>query len=130
MPQLSFVPPLFSHMQFETVRNLCISLPLVTEEFPFGPDTIVWKVAGKLFCLGDINSFDSINLKCDPERAAELRERYPQIQPGYHMNKTLWNTVYFEGLQQNLLRELILHSYDEVVRKLPKTVQSEISELR
>lgn len=117
-------------MQFETVRNLCISLPLVTEEFPFGPDTIVWKVAGKLFCLGDINSFDSINLKCDPERAAELRERYPQIQPGYHMNKTLWNTVYFEGLQQNLLRELILHSYDEVVRKLPKTVQSEISELR
>lgn len=117
-------------MQFETVRDFCIALPMVTEEFPFGPDIMVWKVAGKMFCLGDINRFDSINLKCDPERAAELRERHEQVQPGYHMNKTLWNTVYFEGLSQNFISELILHSYDEVVRKLPKKVQVEISEQR
>lgn len=112
------------------VRDTCISLPMVTEGFPFDKSTLVWKVAGKMFCLCDINNFVSVNLKCDPERAEELRERYPQIVPGWHMNKTMWNTVYFDGLPESLIVELILHSYDEVVRKLPKKLQTEILELR
>jgi predicted DNA-binding protein (MmcQ/YjbR family) len=103
---------------------------MVTEGFPFDKSTLVWKVAGKMFCLCDINNFVSVNLKCDPERAEELRERYPQIVPGWHMNKTMWNTVYFDGLPESLIVELILHSYDEVVRKLPKKLQTEILELR
>lgn len=115
---------------FEFVRNICTALPLVTEEFPFDRETMVWKVAGKMFCLGNINQFDSINLKCDPQRAETLREEYSQIIPGYHMNKTLWNTVYFEGLDSKHVHELIIHSYDEVVRKLPKKVQTEINQLR
>lgn len=100
-----------------------MSKPAVTETFPFDEETLVWKVMGKMFCLGNIRDFSSINLKCDPERAAELRERWPQIVPGYHMNKKLWNTVYLEGLAPELIFELIDHSYDEVVRKLPKKEQ-------
>lgn len=79
-----------------------------------------------MFCLGNVDSFESVNLKCDPEYAVELREAYHQIQPGYHMNKTQWNTVYFEGLTEKLIFELIDHSYSEVVRKLPKRVQLEL----
>ncbi|MBL7813148.1 MAG: MmcQ/YjbR family DNA-binding protein [Bacteroidetes bacterium] len=111
-------------MWFDIVRDYCVSLPGVTEEFPFGPDTIVWKVAGKMFCLGNAEQFRSINLKCDPERAAELRESIEQVQPGYHMNKTMWNTVVLDGLSWNFVQDLIRHSYDEVVRKLPKTTQT------
>lgn len=130
MPQRSFAGSRFTHMQFDTVQQICLSLPLVTESFPFDEDTLVWKVAGKMFCLGSIRHFESVNLKCEPAYAAELRERYTQIQPGYHMNKTLWNTVYFDGLHESLIRDLIIHSYDEVVRKLPLKVQKEIQALR
>jgi predicted DNA-binding protein (MmcQ/YjbR family) len=107
-------------MIFDIVQSHCLAKNGVTEEFPFDSETMVWKVMGMLFCLGNINNFSSVNLKCNPEYALELRETYPQIVPGYHMNKTLWNTVYFEGLSEKLILDLIDHSYEEVVRKLPK----------
>lgn len=107
-------------MHFDTIQQYCLSKRGVTEDFPFGPETIVWKVSGKMFCLGNIDNFESINLKCDPERAQELREHYSQIVPGYHMNKTQWNTVYFDGLTEKFVLELVDHSYSEVVRKLTK----------
>lgn len=110
-------------MQFDIIRDYCMSKKGVTETFPFDSETIVWKVLGKMFCLGNISDFSSLNLKCDPERALELREQYDQITPGYHMNKQLWNTVALEGLPSALVFELIDHSYDEVVRKLPKKDQ-------
>ncbi|MFN4915764.1 MAG: MmcQ/YjbR family DNA-binding protein [Sphingomonadales bacterium] len=113
-------------MNLDKIRNFCNSLPQVTESFPFDEEVLVWKVAGKIFCLGNIHAFDSINLKCDPERAVALREEYPQIVPGWHMNKTMWNTVYLDGLQEKFIESLILHSYREVVRKLPKKIQSTI----
>lgn len=115
------------HMNLDKVRDFCTGLPLVTESFPFDEEVLVWKVAGKMFCLGNIKNFDSINLKCDPEMAVNLRDEYPQIVPGWHMNKTMWNTVYLEGLQEKFIESLILHSYQEVVRKLPKKIKQTIN---
>ena len=93
---------------------------MVTAEFPFNETTMVWKVAGKMFCLGDIEAFESIALKCTPERAIELRESHLQITGAFHMNKTHWNDVRLDGLPQSFVAELIQHSYDIVVQKLPK----------
>ncbi|RYG05302.1 MAG: MmcQ/YjbR family DNA-binding protein [Chitinophagaceae bacterium] len=108
-------------MDIETFRTYCLSFPETTEEFPFGPDTLVYKVRGKMFALTDIESFVSINIKCDPEVAVELRERYPAVQPGYHMSKKHWNTIEMDGsVPEKLLREWIRNSYDLVVAKLPK----------
>ena len=92
---------------------------------PFGPDVLVYKVGGKMFALVIPDDFPpSVNLKCDPNRALELRDRYEDIQPGYHMNKRHWNTVTLDGsLPAALLRELIEHSYQLVVRGLPKKVR-------
>ncbi|WP_224994529.1 MmcQ/YjbR family DNA-binding protein [Cesiribacter sp. SM1] len=117
-------------MNPESLREYCISLPAVTEEFPFDEQTLVFKVKGKMFALTDIDSFSSINLKCDPERAVELRELHESILPGYHMNKKHWNTLLLDGsLPDKLLRELILHSYQLVVAGLPKKVREELDEL-
>ncbi len=100
-------------MDIEYFRNYCLAKKGVTEESPFGPETLVFKVAGKMFALTDIDSFESINLKCDPERAVELRENYTGITPGYHMNKQHWNTVDATGsIDDRLLKELIDHSYE------------------
>lgn len=112
---------------FELIQNYCLSKPFVEETFPFDESTIVWKVAGKMFCLGDINNFESISLKCNPEKAIELREAYEQIIPGFHLNKSLWNTVYLEGLNLEFVFSLIEHSYEEVVQKLPKKIRLEIT---
>ena len=120
------MPKAIFHMKLDKVRDFCMSLPGVTESFPFDENVMAWKVAGKMFCLGDVRIFESINLKCDPEQAVSLREEYHQIVPGWHMNKTLWNTVYLEGLQEKFVETLILHSYQEVVRKLPKKIQINI----
>jgi predicted DNA-binding protein (MmcQ/YjbR family) len=113
-------------MHLDKVRDYCMGLPMVTESFPFDENVLVWKVAGKIFCLGDVRMFDSINLKCNPEKAITLREEYSQIVPGWHMNKTMWNTVYLNGLQEKFIESLILHSYQEVVRKLPRKIQNNI----
>lgn len=111
-------------MDIESFRQFCLSLQAVTEELPFGPDTLVYKVAGKMFALTDINTFESINLKCDPEKAIELRERYPAVLPGFHMNKQHWNTVVMDGsISDKLLREWIMESYELVKASLPKKVR-------
>jgi predicted DNA-binding protein (MmcQ/YjbR family) len=114
-------------MDIESFRTFCLALPGVEETLPFGPDTLVYKVMGKAFALTGLDSeqFD-VNLKCDPERAIELREEYPgQIIPGWHMNKKHWNTVTFDsGLSNALLTELMMHSYNLVVAGLPAKTRS------
>ena len=107
-------------MNIERFRQLCLHKPGVSEETPFGPHTLVFKVGGKIFALADLNLFDSVNLKCDPERAVELREYHEGIIPGYHMNKKHWVTVQLDGtLPAGLVEELIEDSYDLIVDKLP-----------
>jgi predicted DNA-binding protein (MmcQ/YjbR family) len=109
-------------MNIEEFRKYCLAKKYTQEDFPFGVDTLVYKVKGKIFAITGLNeeSF-KVNLKCDPERAIELRELYhEEIKPGYHMNKKHWNTVEFESrLSVKLLQELIDHSYDLVVSSLP-----------
>ncbi|QDH79373.1 MmcQ/YjbR family DNA-binding protein [Echinicola soli] len=108
-------------------RDYCLKKAGVTEDTPFGPDTLVFKVGGKLFALIDIEQFKSVNLKCNPERAVELREQFTGIIPGYHMNKKHWNTVSFNGsVPDPLILELVDHSYDLVFQSLPKRLQNEI----
>ena len=108
-------------MNIEEFRNYCLNKPGVTEGFPFGPETIVFKVSGKIFTIAGIDNFERVNLKCDPERAIELREEYTGIIPGYHMNKNHWNTVYMDGsVPPKLVRELIDLSYKLVAQSLPK----------
>jgi len=114
-------------MNIEQFRARCLRRPGVTEETPFGPDTLVFKVGGKLFALTDLDNFSSVNLKCDPERALELRERHAGITPGYHMNKKHWNTVVTDGsVKDELLAELLEHSYTLVVAALPKKIRQEL----
>lgn len=109
-------------MNIEEFRNFCISKKMVTESFPFNATTLVFKVAGKMFALTDINPPFQINLKCNPEQALELREKHSCIIPGYHMNKKHWNTINIDGtLTDEFLKKLINHSYDLVVESLPKT---------
>ncbi len=106
-------------MDIESYRDYCLALPGVTEDFPFNETALVFKVMGKMFALTDVDKFESINLKCDPTRAIELREEYEEIKPGYHMNKKHWNTISVSGsLGDDLILELIKHSYDLVVEKL------------
>lgn len=108
-------------MNIEDYREYCISKKGVTEEFPFDEKTLVFKVVGKMFALCDVDEFRSMNLKCDPERAIELRENYSGINAGYHMNKKHWNTIDCDGsVEDDLCKELIDHSYDLVVSKLTK----------
>lgn len=108
-------------MDIESFRTYCLSKPGVTEHLPFDNRTLVFKVGGKMFALCDLESFDGVNLKCDPERAIELRERYSSVVPGYHMNKAHWNTVKVDGdVTGRLLHELIDHSYALIVSSLPK----------
>ena len=90
----------------------------MTEEFPFDSETLVFKVMGKMFALTNVSSFESLNLKCDPEEAVELRETYDAVRPGYHMNKKHWNTVTIHpNIDRNFLKTLILQSYQAVLAK-------------
>lgn len=117
-------------MNIEAYRNYCLSKPGVTEDFPFDEETLVFKVVNKLFALTNVDDFISINLKCDPERAIELREQYSGVLPGFHMNKKHWNTVMADGsVEDSLLYELIDHSYDMVVAKMPKKDQEFLAQL-
>ena len=112
-------------MNIERFRQLCLDLPGATEETPFGPDTLVFKVAGKIFAAADLETFASVNLKCDPERAVELRETHAGIIPGHHMNKKHWNTVLTDGsVKDTLIKELLEHSYALVRASLPRKVQA------
>ncbi|AKP51662.1 MmcQ/YjbR family DNA-binding protein [Cyclobacterium amurskyense] len=115
-------------MNIETFRDYCLSKAGVTEDTPFGPDTLCFRVANKIFALLDIDKFESVNLKCDPERAVLLREQHDGIVPGYHMNKKHWNTVSCDGsVSADLLLELVDHSYALVFSSLPKNVKEEIN---
>jgi len=105
-------------MNIEELRDFCLSLPGVTEHFPFDETTLVFKVNGKMFALTDLEGPLSVNLKCDPELALELREHYPAVRPGYHMNKQHWNTVDIDGsVSDSLLREWIMISYKLISEK-------------
>ena len=118
-------------MNIEAIREYCLKKPEVTESFPFGDDTLVFKVAGKIFLLAGLDEVPlSINLKCDPEKAVELREKYESVLPGYHMNKTHWNTVIIDGSfsRKNLL-EWIDDSYILVVNSLKKRDKQRIQNL-
>lgn len=111
-------------MHIEGLRDYCISLPAVTEEFPFDNDTLVFKVAGKMFALTSLSNPVSVNLKCDPEKALEYRAMYNAVSPGYHMSKTHWNTVHFnEDVDDVLLLQMIKDSYNLVVQGLSKKIR-------
>ena len=118
-------------MHIEEFREYCVSKKGVTEEFPFDEVTLVFKVMGKMFALAPLERLPpQVNLKCDPEKAIELREEYDGvIMPGYHMSKVHWNTLFIEQLPPALIFELIDHSYDLVVDKLPKKLKEEMSKL-
>jgi len=108
-------------MNIEEFREYCLSKTGVTEEFPFGEFVLVFKVIGKMFALTNLDGEWSLALKCDPQKAIDLREKFPAIRPGYHLNKKHWNTVLMDGsVPQSLILELIDHSYQLVVNKLPK----------
>jgi len=117
-------------MNIEQAREYCISKRGIEETFPFDDVTLVFKVKGKMFALLSLDKGTSINLKCDPEKALQLREQYEDITPGWHMNKKHWNTVnYSSVLPDSLVRELIDHSYELVVSSLTKKLQKELKEL-
>lgn len=114
-------------MNIEEFRDYCINKPGVTEGFPFDNKTLVFKVMNKMFALTSIETFVSINLKCDPELAIELREEYHSIKPGFHMNKKHWNTVENEGdIVDRKLYELTDHSYNLVVKDLTKKLKEDL----
>ena len=109
-------------MEFSKLHDVLMMKDGVTESFPFDDQTLVYKVGGKMFALISLDSNPlRMNLKCDPERAEILREAYENITPGYHMNKKHWNSLVMDGvLNENLVLDLIQHSYDLVVASLPK----------
>lgn len=114
-------------MDIEILRDYCLQKKAVTEDTPFGPDTLVFKVGGKVFCLCGIDNFSKMNLKCDPEWAAELRANYLAIAPGFHMNKKHWNTVSIhQDAPDTFILELVDHSYDLVLNSIPKLRRKEL----
>ena len=124
------VQPVYSsnNLNIESLRNYCITKPASTESFPFGDDTLVFKVGDKVFLLASLSKPESFNAKCNPDKAVILREQHPEIIPGYHMNKKHWNTIYYnQTLSDSLLNELIDHSYELVFDSLSKTIQSNIN---
>jgi len=110
-------------MYLAQFREYCLSKPRATEGTPFGPDVLVFKVGGKMFALAALDEVPTtVNLKCDPDLALDLRDRYEQVTPGYHMNKKHWNTVEIEtGIPDAEVRKMIDHSYDLVANSLPKS---------
>jgi len=109
-------------MNIETLREYCLSKKAVTEDFPFGEDTLVFRVLNKIFLLVSLSSNPlQFNAKCDPDKVIELRDQYDAVQPGYHMNKKHWNTVIMNGSLSNAqLKEMIDDSYNLIVQSLPK----------
>jgi predicted DNA-binding protein (MmcQ/YjbR family) len=121
-------------MNLQNYYEYCLSKKGVTEHFPFDEDTLVFKVGGKLFALASLSQWEKgeprVNLKCDPDKAQELRAQYNEIQPGYHMSKIHWNTIAVnQTVTDKMIYELIDHSYNLVFKSLPKKIQAEIIEL-
>ncbi|PBJ13103.1 MmcQ/YjbR family DNA-binding protein [Flavobacterium sp. ACN6] len=122
-------------MNLETFYEYCLSKKGSSEHFPFDEDTLVFKVGGKIFALSSLSQWEksepAVNLKCDPERAQELRGEYDEIQPGFHMSKVHWNTIALNGnLSDKFVKELIDHSYELVFKSLTKKIQNEIIDPR
>lgn len=116
------------NMNIEEFREYCLTKPATTESFPFDETTLVFKVAGKMFALTDVEPPFSINLKCDPEMAVELREIYPNVRPGYHMNKQHWNTIDVDGnIPDKIIMEWIDNSYDLIVKSLTKALRAKFN---
>lgn len=118
-------------MDIERLRDFCLSLPLVTECFPFDEDTLVFKVEGRMFLFTGLEHPELLfNVKCDPEYALDLRDRYAEVTPGFHCNKKYWNTVHVTPtLQDDVVRGWVLHSYTEVVKKLNRAQREKIDKL-
>jgi len=112
-------------MDVAEFREYCLTKPGGSEDTPFGPDVLVFKVGGKMFALAALDEVPTtVNLKCDPDLARDLRDRYEQVGPGYHMNKKHWNTVAIDsGIPDVELRRMIDHSYELVVERLPKAAR-------
>lgn len=111
-------------MDVEELRIFCLSLPFTSEDMPFDEDVLAFRVHGKIFALTSISKNDSVNLKCDPEKAIQLREEFNAVQPGYHMNKKHWNTVFFNlDLTDSEIKALVQHSYDLIYNSLPKKLR-------
>ena len=120
-------------MNIQQLYELCLAKKGATEHFPFDEDTLVFKVGGKMFALSSLSDWEkgnpSMNLKCDPERAEELRAEYELIRPGYHMSKVHWNSIDLnKDIPDKMVKELIHHSYELVFKSLTKKIQSEIEE--
>lgn len=121
-------------MNIQQLYEYCLSKKGVTDHFPFNDDALVFKVGGKMFCLTSLKEWEkgapSLNLKCDPEKALELRAEYQAIRPGYHMSKIHWNTIDFNSdVSDKMMCEFINHSYDLVFKSLKKNIQNEIFKL-
>ncbi len=113
-------------MNIEEIREYCLSKKAVTESFPFDEETLVFKVANKMFALSALEKGNNIVLKCEPERALQLREEYHEIEAAWHMNKTHWNQIDLNGsIPDSLIIELIDHSYELIVGKLSKKIRTE-----
>ncbi len=114
-------------MNIESYREFCLSLPHTTEKMPFGPNVLVFYIGGKMFSLVDIESFEFINVKCEPEKAIALRAEYEEVQPGYHMSKKHWNSLYLNGkLSDTQISEWIKDSYELVKEGLPKKMRENL----
>jgi predicted DNA-binding protein (MmcQ/YjbR family) len=115
-------------MDLARFREYCLSKPRATEGTPFGPNVLVFKVGGRMFALAALDEVPTTaNLKCDPDLALDLRDRYEQVQPGYHMNKKHWNTVEIEsGIPDAEVRKMIDHSYELVTKSLPKAERKKL----
>lgn len=117
-------------MDIETIRNYCMAKQAVTECFPFDESTLVFKVVDRMFALIDLENNDRICLKCEPEYAIELRDRYNGIEGAFHFNKKYWNQVYLESdVSDRLITELIDHSYNEVIKKFTRKQKAIYNEL-
>jgi len=117
-------------MNIEEFREYCLSLKGTTEAMPFDDQVLVFKVMSKMYALTNIETFESINVKCNPEIAVELREKYTSVIEGYHMHKKYWNTLLLNGeLTDKQIKHWITHSYEQVVAKMPKKLREELKRL-
>ena len=117
-------------MDIESIRVYCLSLPKVTEDFPFDDTTLVFRIGGKIFAMMDLEDASKLTFKSDPNQALTLRDKYSEISGAWHMNKKYWNQLNLYGqLSDTLVKQLIRHSYSEVVKKFPKRRQQEFPNL-
>ena len=117
-------------MDIESIREYCLSLPKVTEDFPFDDTTLVFRIGGKIFAMMDLEDASKLTLKSDSNQALTLRDKYSEISGAWHMNKKYWNQLNLYGqLSDTLVKQLIRHSYSEVVKKFPKRRQQEFPNL-